>query len=73
MAKEKKFASAKRFGTRYGRTTKRKFATIENLQRSKHKCPSCRKDAVKRVSKGIWQCKKCNLKFTGKAYVPEGA
>jgi len=63
----------KRFGPRYGRRTKHKFAKIEIEQHKKHKCPYCNKDGVKRVSAGIWECKKCNQKFTGKAYTPKGA
>lgn len=60
----------KRFGPRYGTKPKHKFAQIEVLQRAKHKCPSCLKQAVKRLALGIWQCRACNLKFAGKAYTP---
>ena len=60
--------SVKRFGARYGRKLKLKFSTIEAEQRKLHKCPYCSKIAVKRVAVGIWKCKKCNAKFTGKAY-----
>ena len=41
---------------------------VETEQRKLHKCPYCSKVAVKRVSLGIWQCRKCNVKFAGKAY-----
>ena len=60
--------SVKRFGARYGRKLKVKFSKIETEQRKFHKCPYCNKVAVKRVAVGIWNCKKCNAKFTGKAY-----
>lgn len=63
-------SSTKRFGARYGRKPKEKFAIIEKLQRSKHKCPYCSKTNVKRLAMGIWQCEKCLSKFTGKAYSP---
>jgi len=58
----------KRFGARYGTKPKKKFAQIEVQQRAKYHCPYCSKTAVKRLSLGIWQCRKCNVKFTGKAY-----
>ncbi|MDO8656077.1 MAG: 50S ribosomal protein L37ae [Nanoarchaeota archaeon] len=60
--------STKRFGARYGRTLRAKFAKIEMVQRAKQKCPYCNKTAVKRLSMGIWNCTKCKIKFTGKAY-----
>ena len=60
--------SIKRFGARYGRKTKHKFAKVEAVLRGKHKCPYCNYEKVKRIAAGIWQCKKCNAKFTGKAY-----
>lgn len=66
--KREGLGSAKRFGARYGRKTKLKFSKVETEQRKLHKCPYCNKIAVKRVALGIWQCKKCNVKFAGKAY-----
>ncbi len=68
MAKDKSLGSIKRFGPRYGRTIKKKYAIIEKEQRKLHECPYCNYKKVKRVSKGIWKCTKCNSKFTGKAY-----
>jgi large subunit ribosomal protein L37Ae len=68
MAETQKLGSVKRFGSRYGRTAKRTFAQIEKSQRSLHKCPYCRKVSVKRLAAGIWKCKRCDAKFTGKAY-----
>ncbi len=68
MAKIKGLGSIKRFGSRYGRTVKLKLAKIEKEQRKKHKCPYCNSLQVKRVAVGIWFCKKCKTKFTGKAY-----
>ena len=68
MKKKGKLGSVKRFGARYGRKTKLKFSKIEIEQRKLHKCPYCNKIAAKRVAVGIWKCRKCNAKFTGKAY-----
>jgi large subunit ribosomal protein L37Ae len=69
MADKTNLGSVKRFGTRYGPRNKEKLATLENEHRGKHKCPFCSYVKVKRVSsKGIWQCEKCNAKFTGRAY-----
>ena len=68
MKSEEGLGSAKRFGARYGRKTKLKFSKVETEQRKLHKCPYCTKVAVKRLSLGIWQCRKCNSKFAGKAY-----
>ena len=65
---EKSLGSIKRFGTRYGRPLKHKFAKIEFEQRKEHKCPYCGKPKVSRVSFGIWKCEKCNSKFTARAY-----
>ena len=64
----KKVKAAGRFGARYGAKPKHKFAKIEKEQRKKHKCPYCNYVKVKRVAVGIWLCRKCNSKFTGKAY-----
>ena len=68
MAKIDKLGSAKRFGARYGSKTKHMFAKIEKEQRKLHKCPYCSNVKVKRIAVGIWECRKCSSKFTGKAY-----
>ena len=68
VAKEKSYGSVKRFGARYGRTVKYKLSKIEAELKKKHKCPYCHSLAAKRVAAGIWRCKKCKSKFTGKAY-----
>ena len=68
MKSEDKLKSVKRFGARYGRKPKIKFSKIEIEQRKLHKCPYCHKIAVKREAVGIWNCRKCGAKFTGKAY-----
>ena len=67
MPKTKKVKSAGRVGPRYGRRVRTKIAEIESLQRKDQKCIFCNGTA-KRISKGIWQCKKCNKKFTSHIY-----
>ena len=68
MAVKNKSASVKRFGPRYGRTTRTKVARVESTQKAVHECPYCSKKSVKRVFAGVWACSKCGSKFTGKAY-----
>ena len=67
-AKEKSFGSIKRFGVRYGRTVKHKLSKVEAVLKKKHTCPYCHSLSARRVAAGIWDCKKCGAKFTGKAY-----
>jgi large subunit ribosomal protein L37Ae len=66
MAETKKTIT--RFGSRYGRTTRERLASIEATYKGKHSCPHCAYKNVKRVAAGIWQCGKCNAKFTSRAY-----
>jgi large subunit ribosomal protein L37Ae len=67
MVKTKKVKAAGRFGVRYGRRVRRKIAEIETLQRVKQNCIFCN-GVAKRLSKGIWLCKKCNKKFASHTY-----
>jgi large subunit ribosomal protein L37Ae len=62
-----RYGSIKRFGARYGRKVKYKLGKIEEGKKSR-KCPYCHKSNVKRIAVGIWQCAKCNSKFSGGAY-----
>ncbi|MEZ0344999.1 MAG: 50S ribosomal protein L37ae [Infirmifilum sp.] len=62
---------AGRFGARYGSTLRKKVAVIEHKMKSKHRCPRCQTvGSLRRVSVGIWTCKKCGYTFAGGAYLP---
>ncbi len=69
--KSKKTKSAGRFGPRYGKKIRDRLVNVEIKQRKRQKCPFCEKLGVKRLSKGIWQCSKCNKKFAGGTYYLE--
>jgi len=72
MAKRtKKVGPAGRFQARYGVKARTQIRNVEIHQRLKHLCPSCGHQKVKRVSTSIWQCKKCDTKFAGGAYLPQ--
>jgi len=66
--KTKKSRAAGRFGARYGKRVRAKLVTVEDKQRKKQKCPFCEKLGVKRLSKGIWHCKKCDKTFASNTY-----
>lgn len=70
MGKTKKVGSTGRFGARYGRSVKLRVLKIESRQKQKQQCPRCGLTRAKRLSKGIYHCKKCNAKFAGGAYLP---
>ena len=62
--------SAGRFGPRYGKKVRKLVSEIEKSQKKRHVCPKCKMPYVKRISTGIYYCKKCKTKFAGKAYYP---
>ena len=64
----RKVGTSGRFGVRYGRKVRKKVADIEKKQKATYPCPYCNFVRVKRVAAGIWACKKCGSKFTGRAY-----
>lgn len=68
MASVKLKGSTKRFGTRYGRTSKAKVDKIEAQSSAKYKCPYCGAQKVRRSMAGIWNCTKCKKTFSGRAY-----
>lgn len=68
MARNKQVSSGKRFGSRYGRRNRDRFAKLEKQARSRYKCPKCAYEKVERESAGIWLCGKCGAKFASKAY-----
>ncbi len=71
MGETKKVGVTGRFGARYGVGIRRRLLKVEPKQFSKHVCPSCGHKRVKRVSRGIFECSKCGVKFVGGAYLPQ--
>ncbi|MCR4327169.1 MAG: 50S ribosomal protein L37ae [Nanoarchaeota archaeon] len=66
--KSKKTKSAGRFGARYGKTVRDKLVKVETKQKVKQKCPFCEKEGVKRISKGVWKCSRCEKKFASNTF-----
>ena len=66
--KKSQYGSVRRLGPRYGRTLKNKMGKVEEKQNARYKCPNCNYEKVERVVNGIWECSKCGVKFTSKAY-----
>jgi large subunit ribosomal protein L37Ae len=58
------------FGARYGTVARRQYVEIVTGLRSKHECPRCNFQTVRRWSVGVWHCRKCGFKFAGGAYTP---
>jgi len=56
------------YGPRYGRKVRGKLKKFLELKNKDKKCPYCHALRVKRIAAGIWECTKCNSKFTGRAY-----
>jgi large subunit ribosomal protein L37Ae len=69
--KLKKSKSAGRFGARYGKKVRARVVSVEEKQRQKQRCPFCKKLGIKRLSKGIWECKKCRKKFASNTFYLE--
>jgi len=67
----KKVSTTGRFGSRYGKRIRELVVAVEKKQRKRQKCPYCKKNAVKRIAKGIWGCKSCKKTFSGGAYYLE--
>lgn len=68
MAKTKKVGITGRYGTRYGSRTRKRVRVIEEGMKAPNKCPVCETKIAKRISTGIWQCRKCGAKYTGGSY-----
>jgi len=69
--KLKKTGSAGRFGARYGKKVRTRIVAVEKKQRKRQTCPYCKKEGIKRLSKGIWKCPKCEKKFASDTYYLE--
>jgi len=70
LPKTKKVGPTRGLGTRYGATVRKRYIKVITELRKPHKCPQCGFVRVKRVSVGVWKCRKCDFTFAGGAYTP---
>ncbi len=73
MPRTKKVGRTGRYGVRYGTRTKKIVRAIEKRQKTRQECPYCERLTLNRAAAGIWECKKCKVKFAGAAYFPKSA
>jgi large subunit ribosomal protein L37Ae len=66
----KKVGPTRGLGSRYGATVRKRYIKVITEMKKSHECPQCGFPRVKRVSVGVWECRKCGFTFTGGAYVP---
>lgn len=69
--KGRKSRSAARFGSRYGRKSRKIVADLEEKSKAAYDCPRCGRNRVKRTSTAIWSCRKCGYTFAGGSFLPE--
>lgn len=70
MGKTRKVGLAGSLGPRYGTVARRRYMDIVSQMRRPHECPQCHFKTVRRLSVGVWLCRKCGVKFAGGAYTP---
>jgi len=66
----KKVGPTRGFGSRYGATVRKRYIKVVTEMKKTHRCPQCGLLRVKRISVGVWKCRKCGFTFTGGAYTP---
>lgn len=66
----KKVGPTRGLGARYGATVRKRYIKVVKGMKKPHKCPQCGLQRVKRISVGVWKCRKCGFTFTGGAYTP---
>lgn len=71
MGRTKVVGVAGKFGARYGSTLRKRYREVMEKRYAPHQCPFCGfKGKVKRISIGLWTCRKCGSVWAGGAYVP---
>jgi len=70
MGRAKKVGPTRGLGVRYGSTVRKRYSKVVTEMKKPHRCPQCGFPRVKRVSVGVWGCRKCGFTFTGGAYTP---
>ncbi len=71
MGNTKKVKSTGRFGSRYGVGIRKRVLKVEEKQKQRVSCPHCSIGKLKRISRGVFICSKCEKQFAGGAFVAQ--
>lgn len=52
----------------YGKKLRVKIKEVNKKAKKSYKCPSCSRTRVKRTANGVWQCRKCGIKYASGAF-----
>lgn len=52
----------------YGKKIREGVRKAEQKAKQAYECPSCSRNAVRRIAPAIWQCGKCSTKFASGSY-----
>ncbi|MGC8913180.1 MAG: 50S ribosomal protein L37ae [Thermoplasmata archaeon] len=66
----KKVGIAGKYGARYGIRIRKRLQDVESAMKEKYPCPKCTTGILKRVSTGVFECRKCGVKIASSAYYP---
>jgi len=70
MPRTRKAGPSGSLGPRYGTSVRKRYAAILREGKGRKACPICTYAKVRRLSVGIWACRKCGHIFAGGAYSP---
>jgi|GEM_PF-411647 len=71
MGNTLKVGTAGRFSSRYGVGIRKRILAVEVKQNQASTCPFCGFSKIRREAAGLFNCKKCDARFTGGAYEPQ--
>lgn len=57
-------------GVRYGFSLRERYVMVLKKRRARYNCSKCGTGVLKRLSVGVWSCRKCGYTFAGGAYEP---
>ncbi|MEM2929485.1 MAG: 50S ribosomal protein L37ae [Thermoproteota archaeon] len=67
MARKKESSA---LGVRYGFSLRGRYIQVLKRRKAWYNCPKCGTGVLKRLSVGVWSCRKCSHTFAGGAYEP---
>lgn len=70
MPKMRKTGLGGGLAARYGTAPRRRYIGILTRMRRPHECPQCQTKSARRLSVGLWECRRCGFQFAGGAYTP---